>query len=94
MLQIEIDAAEPVVPRHSPFEIETYVKELESYVLPSIEKVQKWFKQEVKYYVLGCINSFNSVWNKEELYKQWKEFVIAVPQWFTNEAYYWYQHYM
>jgi hypothetical protein len=26
MLQIEIDAVEPVVPWHSPFEIETYVK--------------------------------------------------------------------
>jgi hypothetical protein len=75
--QIEVRTAEPLVPGPSRLEIEIAIAKLKKDNRQVVIKFwHNLFKQDVNHYT-AIHKLANSIWNKEELLDQWKEFIIV-----------------
>jgi hypothetical protein len=76
--QIEVHAAEPLVPGPSRLEVEIAIAKLKKYKLPGSDQIPAELIQAGGEILLSAIHKLiNSVWNKEELPDQWKESIIV-----------------
>jgi hypothetical protein len=74
--QIEIHTAEPLVPSH--LEIEISIAKLKKYKSPGSDQILAELYEAGDGTLVSVIHKLiNSIWNKEELPDQWKEFVIV-----------------
>jgi hypothetical protein len=77
--QIEIHAAQPIVPDSSSFEVEIDIAKLKKHELPSSVQIPEKLIQAGGEPLLSQIHKLiNSIWNKKELPDQWNEY-ITVP---------------
>jgi hypothetical protein len=76
--QTEMHAAEPLVFVRSSFEVDIAIDKLKRYKSPSTDQIPVELIQAgdntLRYEIHKRVNS---VWNKEELPQQWKEFIIV-----------------
>jgi hypothetical protein len=75
--QIDVHAAEPLVPGPSCLEVEIAIAKLRKYKLPGSDHIPAELIQtegEILQYVIHKL--INSIWNKEELPDQWMESII------------------
>jgi len=76
--QIEIHTTEPLVPKPSASEVELAIEELISHKSPGIVHIPgeliKASGRTIRYEIHNLITS---IWNKEELPKEWKESIIV-----------------
>jgi hypothetical protein len=70
--------AEPLVPGSSHLEVNIYIAKLKKYKSPGSDQIS------VELYLAGCktlvpvIHKLStSIWNKEEMPDQWKEYIIV-----------------
>jgi hypothetical protein len=76
--QIEIHAAESLVPEPSPFEVEIGIAKLKKYKSPGSDQIPRELIQAGGETLQPEIHKLiNFIWNKEELPDQWKESVIV-----------------
>jgi hypothetical protein len=76
--QVEVHAAEPLVPGPSCLEVEIAIAKLGEYESPSSDEVPAELIQAGGEILLSAIHKHvSSVWNKEELPDQWKESLIV-----------------
>ena len=76
--QTEIYTAEPLVPEPSASEAEMAIKSLNRYKSPCIDKIPAELIKAGGRMICSQIHKLiYSVWNKEELPKQWKELIIV-----------------
>jgi hypothetical protein len=76
--QIEVHAAEPLVPGTSCFEVEIAIAKLEKYKSPGSDEILAEMIQAGGEILLSEIHKLiNSVWNKEDLTDQWKEPIVV-----------------
>jgi hypothetical protein len=76
--QIEVHAAEPLVPGPSRLEVEIAIVKLKKYKSPGSDQIPAELIQDGGEILLSAIHKLiNSVWNKEELPDQWKESIIV-----------------
>jgi hypothetical protein len=76
--QIEIHTAEPLIPEPGPFEVETAIAKLKKYKSPGSDQISAKLIQAGGEALQSEIHKLiNSVWSKEELTDQWKEFIIV-----------------
>jgi len=74
----EIHAAEPLVPGPSAFEVEVAVEKLKRRKLPGIDQIPAEVINVGGTTIRSVIHKLiNSIWNKEELPKEWKESIIS-----------------
>jgi hypothetical protein len=79
--QIEIHTAEPLVPDHSPFDVEIAIEKLKSFKSPGSDQIPAELTQTGGEILHSKIhNIINSIWNKEELPDQWKEYYCTSSQ--------------
>jgi hypothetical protein len=79
--QIEVRMAESLVPGPSRLEFETAIARLKKYKSPGNDQILAELIQvggEMLLYVIHKL--VNSIWNKDELPNQWKEFIIVPIQ--------------
>jgi hypothetical protein len=76
--QIEMHTADPLVPGSSRLEVEIAIAKLKKYDSPGSVQIPAELTQAGSETLLSAIRKLiNSVWNKEELPHQWKEFIIV-----------------
>jgi hypothetical protein len=76
--QIEVHMAEPLVPGPSYLEVEIAIAKLKKYKSPGSDQILAELIQAGCKILLSEIHKLiNSVWNKEELPDQWKDFIIV-----------------
>jgi hypothetical protein len=76
--QIEVHMTEPLVPGPSRLYVENAIANLKIYKSPGSDEILAELIQAGGVILLSPISKlFNSVWNKEELHDQWKEFIIV-----------------
>jgi hypothetical protein len=76
--QIEILIAKLLVPDPSPFEVEIAIGKLKRYKSPGSDEILAELIQARSETLRSDIHKLiNSIWNKEELPDQWKDFIIA-----------------
>jgi hypothetical protein len=75
--QMEIHMAEPLVPEPSLFEVEFAIGKLKSYKSPGTDQILAKLIKAGGETCSGIRKFVCSVWNKEELPQQWKEFIIV-----------------
>jgi len=76
--QTEIHTAEPLVPKPSASEVELAIEKLESHKSPGIYQIPtELIKAEGKTIRFEIHKLIISIWNKEELPKEWKELIIV-----------------
>jgi hypothetical protein len=68
-----VHTAEPLIPGHSPFEVEIAVAKLKKYKSPGIDQILEVIHVGGETLSSEIHKLVNSVWNKEELPQQWKE---------------------
>jgi hypothetical protein len=76
--QIDLHTAEPLVPEPSLVEVEIAIGKLKSYKSPGTDNIPAEFIKaggEILYSEIHRL--ICSIWNKEELPQQWKEFIIV-----------------
>jgi len=72
--QTEIHTAEPLVPKPSAFEVQLAIEKLKSHKSPDIDQIPAEMFEEWGRTIRDEIHKLNiSVWNKEELPKEWEE---------------------
>jgi hypothetical protein len=77
--QIEIHTAEPLVPEHSPSEVEIAIVKLKKYKLPGSDQIPAELIKAGGETLQSEIHKLrNCIWSKEELSDQWKK-CINVP---------------
>jgi hypothetical protein len=70
--------AEPLVPGPSRLEVEIAIAKLKEYTSPGSDQIPAELIQEGGEILLSAIHKLiNSVWNKEQLPDQWKEYIIV-----------------
>jgi hypothetical protein len=75
--QIEVHAAEPLVPGPSRLEVEIAIAKLENYKSPGSDQIPAELIQAGGEMLLSAINKLiHSVWNEEELPDEWKGPII------------------
>jgi len=76
--QTEIHTAEPLVPKPSALEVELSIEKLKSHKSPGIDQIpselMKTGGKSIRYEIYKLIIS---IWNKEELPKEWKESIMV-----------------
>jgi hypothetical protein len=73
----EIHRAEPSIPDPSPFEVEIAIANLKRYKLPGSDLIPAELTQAGGETLRSKIHKpINSLWNKEKLPDQWKEYII------------------
>jgi hypothetical protein len=76
--QTELHTAELLVPQPSAFEFELAIEKLRSHILPDIDQIPakpiKVGGRKMHYEIHKLIIS---IWNKEELPEEWKEWIIV-----------------
>ena len=76
--QTETHTAEPLVPEPSAFEVDLAIEKLKSHKSPGIDQIPAELIKEggrtIHYQIQKLIVS---IWNKEELPKEWKESIIV-----------------
>jgi hypothetical protein len=76
--QIEVHAAEPLVPGPSRLEVKIAIAKLKKYKSPGSDQIPALLIQAGGEILLSEIHKLiNSVWNKEKLPDQWKESIIV-----------------
>jgi hypothetical protein len=76
--QIEVHAAEPLLPGPSRLEVEIAIAELKKCKSPGSDQIPAELIQAGGEILLSAIHNFiNSIWNKEEMPDQWKESLIV-----------------
>jgi hypothetical protein len=76
--QIEVHTSEPLVPGPSHLEVEIAFEKKKKYKSPGNDQIPVELIQAVSEILLSGIHKLvDSVWNKEELPYQWKEFIIV-----------------
>jgi hypothetical protein len=76
--QIEVHTTESLVPGPSRLEVEIAIAKLKMYKSPGSDQIPAELIQAGGEILLSAIHKLiNSVWNKEELPDQWKEFIIV-----------------
>jgi hypothetical protein len=76
--QIEVHTAEILVPDPSRLEVEIAIAKLKEYKSPGSGQIPAELIQGGGEILLSAIHKLiNSVWNKEELPDQWKEYIIV-----------------
>jgi hypothetical protein len=76
--QIEVQRAEPLVTGPSHLEAEIAIAKLKKYKSPGSDQITAELIQAGGEMLLSAIHKhINSIWNKEELPDQWKEFIIV-----------------
>jgi hypothetical protein len=76
--QIEIHAAEPLVPGPSHLEVEISIAKPKKYKFPVSDQIPAELYQAGGETLVSVIHKFiTSIWNKEELLDQWKESIIV-----------------
>jgi hypothetical protein len=76
--QIEVHTAEPLVPGPSRLEVEIAIAKLKQYKSSGIDQIPAELIQAGREMLLSAIHKLiNSIWNKEELPDQWKEYIIV-----------------
>jgi hypothetical protein len=76
--QIEVHTAEPLVPGLSHLEIQIAISKLKKYKSPGSDQILAELIQRGGKILLSAIHKLiDSVWNKEEMPDQWKEFIIV-----------------
>jgi hypothetical protein len=76
--QIEVHTAEQLVPGPSRLEMEIAIAKLKKYKSPGSDQIPAELIEAGGEMLLSAIHKLsNSVWNKEELPDQWKEFIIV-----------------
>jgi hypothetical protein len=79
--QMEVHTAEPLVPSPSHLEVTIAIAKLKKYKSPCSDQILAELNQAGGEILLSAINKLiNSVWNKEELLDQWKEFTNRVTK--------------
>jgi hypothetical protein len=75
--KIEVHMAEPLVPSPSHLEVETAIAKFKKYKSPCSDQIPAELIQAGSAILLSAIQKLvNSVWNKEELPDQWKEYLL------------------
>jgi hypothetical protein len=83
--QIEVHMAEPLVPGPSRLEVEIAIAKLKKYKSPCSDQFSAELIQVGGKMLLSAIyKRMNSIWNKEELPDQWKEYMLYQ---FTKRVY-------
>jgi hypothetical protein len=76
--QIEVHTAEPLLPGPSCIEVDIAIAKLKKYKSQGSDEIPAELIQAGGEILLSEIHKLiNSVWNKEELPDQWKEFIIV-----------------
>jgi hypothetical protein len=76
--QIEVHAAEPLVPGHSCLELDIAFAKLKKYKSPDGDLIPAHLIQAGGETLLSAVHKLlKYIWNKEELPDQWKEFIIV-----------------
>jgi hypothetical protein len=76
--QIEIHTAEPLVPDPSPSEVEIAIAKLKRYKSPGSDEIPAELIQAGGEILSSKIHKLiNSIWNKEKLPDQWKEYIFV-----------------
>jgi len=76
--QTEIHTAEPLVPEPSEFEVELAIEKLKSHKSPGIDQIPAELSKAGGRTIHSAIHiPIISIWNKEELPKEWKESIIV-----------------
>jgi sorting nexin-29 len=76
--QAEIHTAEPLVPKSSAFEVELAIDKLKSHKSPAIDQISaELIKAGGRTVHCEIHKLIISIWNKEELPKEWKESIIV-----------------
>jgi hypothetical protein len=76
--QIEVHTAEPLVPSPNRLEVQIAIAKLKKYKSPGSDQVPAELIQAGGEILLAAIHKLiNSVWNKEEMPDQWKEYTIV-----------------
>jgi hypothetical protein len=76
--QIEVHTAEPLIPGPSRLEVEIAIAKLKMYKSPGRDQIPAELIQAGGEMLLSTIHKLmNSLWNKEELPDQWKEYIIV-----------------
>jgi hypothetical protein len=79
--QVEVHTAEPLVPGPSRLEVEIAIPKFKNYKSPGSAQIPAELIQAGGEILLSAIHKLmNSVWNKEELLDQWKEYIIVPIQ--------------
>jgi hypothetical protein len=70
--------AEPLVPGPSHLEVEIYIANLKKYKSPGSDQIPAELHQSGGETLVSLIYKLiTSIWNREELPDQWKEFIIV-----------------
>jgi hypothetical protein len=72
--QTEIHTAKPLVPEPSTFDVEMVIEKLKRHISPGIDQIPA---ELIKAGGRKIHKLINSIWNKEELPKEWKELIIV-----------------
>jgi hypothetical protein len=76
--QMDIHTAEPLVPEHSPVEVEIGIGKLKSYKSPGTDNIPAGLMKSGGKTLYSEIHRLICcIWNKEELPQQWKESIIV-----------------
>jgi hypothetical protein len=76
--QIEVHIAEPIVPEPSSFEVQISIEKLKRFKSPDIDQIPaEMIRAGVSTLHSEIHNLINSIWKKEELPQQLKEFVTV-----------------
>jgi hypothetical protein len=76
--RIGVHTAEPLVPGPSRLEVEIAIAKSKKYKSPGNDQIMAELIQTRGKILLSAIHKLiNSVWNKEELPDQWKEYIIV-----------------
>jgi hypothetical protein len=76
--QIEIHTAEPLVPGSSHLEVEIAIAKLKKYKSSGSDQIPAELYQAGGEILVSVIHKLiTSIWNKEEMPHQWKEFIIV-----------------
>jgi hypothetical protein len=79
--QMDIQTAEPLVPEPNLVEVEIAIGKLKSYKSPGTDQIPTEMIKAGGETLCSEIHKFIfSIWNKEELPQQWKEFIIVPIQ--------------
>jgi hypothetical protein len=76
--QNKVQKAEPLVHKPSVFDVETTIEKLKRHESPGIDQIPTELIKAGGRAIRSQIHKLiNSIWNKEELSKQWKESIIV-----------------
>jgi hypothetical protein len=76
--QVEIHAAEPLLPEPNAFEVELAIEKQKSHKSPGVDQIPAELIKAWGGTIFGAIHKLIiSIWNKEELPEDWRESIIV-----------------